>query len=182
MAWQLGFGDPTLAGWLITLSYLIAFGICIQVVSAHNNIFARKRSKQRLLWVIISLLMLFLALNKQLDLQTLLTDIGKSIFEKSALHEDRRKYQTLFVLSVASIFVIAIFAIFIELLTVLKKHLLAIAGLGLIALFILYRAASIHHFADFFEYEILSFQFRDFVEISGIILIILNGVFLLQKK
>ncbi len=69
--WSPQIGDPNVTGWLTVVSYLVCFGLAYMVTMR------LKGQRGRGLWVIITGLMLFLALNKQLDLQTALTATGR---------------------------------------------------------------------------------------------------------
>ena len=57
------------------------------------------------MWLLVTLLMALLCLNKQLDLQSLFTDIGRVISWKQGWYEERREFQKWFVLGVLGRFV-----------------------------------------------------------------------------
>ena len=51
-----------------------------------------------MLWFGLSILLLVLGINKQLDLQTLLTALGREIAQENGLYESRREIQLIFVI------------------------------------------------------------------------------------
>ena len=51
-------------------------------------------------WLTLALLLLFLGINKQLDLQTLLNDIGRRKARAEGWYGNRRYYQTMFIAAV----------------------------------------------------------------------------------
>ena len=84
IAWSPGIGDPTWIGWLITVAYFAAAWLCFAS-------FRRDR-----LWFVIGLAVVLLGFNKQLDLQTLLTQIGKQMANQEGWYDQRRQLQAVF--------------------------------------------------------------------------------------
>lgn len=106
--WHLVFGDPTLLGWLTLAAYLLAGLTCWR---AHrscrfgarmllNASPAEARHQERLAhwWVGLGALMILLGLNKQLDLQTLLTEVGKDMALAQGWYAGRKQVKLAFVL------------------------------------------------------------------------------------
>ena len=77
--WHLGIGDPTPMGWFIAFAYLAACLACASVWVAERRASRLGRPGSPLFWSVLTVLMLLLGVNKQLDLQTLLNDIGRRI-------------------------------------------------------------------------------------------------------
>lgn len=142
--WRPEIGDPTLSGWLITGAYALA---AITALAA-----ARRAGRapglaggSRSIWLLVTALMAFLGLNKQLDLQSLFTDIGRILSWKLNFYGQRREFQKWFVIgllaasSLGAIFVIIRFHKF------WRQHILLTSGLLLLSAFIVLRAVSFHH-------------------------------------
>src|SRR4051812_28194527 len=70
--WRPGIGDPTFIGWFTVFAYLGAAYLCWR--AAANSLTGQK---VRLFWIALAGTLLALGINKQLDLQTELTFIGK---------------------------------------------------------------------------------------------------------
>ena len=68
--WKPGIGDPTVYGWLTVAAYAIGALCCWR---ARRNAPPRERG----FWLVLTGIMAFLCVNKQLDLQTLLTDVAR---------------------------------------------------------------------------------------------------------
>lgn len=98
IAWRPGVGDPTVAGWSSVVLYL-ASGACALMVAVFLDRTGGGRSEMRF-WAVIAVLFGMLAVNKQLDLQTLFTDIGRIVAKRQGWYEDRAIVQGLFVTAV----------------------------------------------------------------------------------
>lgn len=81
--WTPGIGDPTVAGWVTVVVYFLAAWLCFR---ARGNVMPEGRW-----WLALSVLMLFLGFNKQVDLQTLFTDIGRDMAKAEGWYDDRRR-------------------------------------------------------------------------------------------
>jgi hypothetical protein len=87
--WREHAGDNTPMGWFITGLYLAGVGICTLCV---------KRSRQHALsgtwfWWVCVLALLLLGINKQLDLQMLLADLGRTYARSHAWYSLRKPVQ-----------------------------------------------------------------------------------------
>jgi hypothetical protein len=96
-------------------------------------------------WGLACLIMLVLGINKQLDLQSLLTEIGRDLAVTQGWYEQRRRYQLIFVLSVLAGGSVATLALAYVFRRVLRRLIGGILGLGVIVSFVVVRAASFHH-------------------------------------
>src|SRR3954468_15751872 len=70
--WRPGIGDPTLLGWTTVVAYFAAALACGRTAAA-------KGGRPTPFWSLLSLLLVFLGFNKQLDLQSVLTEIGRRL-------------------------------------------------------------------------------------------------------
>ena len=69
--WSPGIGDPGPVGWLTVIAYLAAAGFSVSLGAKHE-----RGALERAFWTISGVGLLFLAINKQLDLQSFLTAAG----------------------------------------------------------------------------------------------------------
>ncbi|MBN8630740.1 MAG: isopropylmalate isomerase [Rhodobacterales bacterium] len=141
--WRLGLGDNDAVGWLTVAVYLLAAVTSMRVALVLLGPDALVR-RERKFWGISALAMLLLAVNKQLDLQSLFTMIGRCNAQLMGWYDMRRVVQHDFILAVAG-FGILILAILAQLLRgILKRVWPALLGIGLVCIFVLIRAASFH--------------------------------------
>jgi hypothetical protein len=182
IGWQPTIGDPSFVGWFTVFAYFTAFLLSLKVCSINKYIFARKRNRQKQLWYLITALMLFLCINKQLDLQSFFTAFFRYIFKLTGLYEHRKEYQQLFIVGILILGLTISLAIVIELHQVIKKHLLAIAGIIFLMIFIVVRAASFHNVDEFIDYRFLGIRMNWILELAGISLILINSITLIKRK
>jgi hypothetical protein len=94
--WTPGIGDPTIGGWVTVALYLLASGSCW--ISAQKlGLEDIPRSNERRVWRVISVLFLALGINKQLDLQTALTEAGRVVAQYQGWYEQRQFVQLVFI-------------------------------------------------------------------------------------
>lgn len=158
--WTPGIGDPTVVGWLTVVAYGVAAMLCWRAS-------ARDRQSSRL-WSLLVMAMLLLGINKQLDLQSLFTAVGRHVAQVDHWYGDRRIVQHDFILAVlAAAVVMSLIA-----LLVVRRGSWAIKGasLGFILLcaFIVIRAASFHDMDAFLHVTILNLQWNHVLELGGI--------------
>lgn len=174
--WMMRIGDPTLAGWLTVGSYALCCILGWMVVRRIG------RGRVRVFWVVLTLAMAFLAVNKQLDLQSLLTALGRCVAQAQGWYEERRALQKEFIMMLLA----AIVALLALALWLMRRHLrqnaLAVLGLILVAGFVAIRAVSIHHFDSFLRGQFQSIRYNTILENAGLVLIALNALFLLRKR
>jgi len=87
--WSPQISDPTIWGWLTVVNYFGAFSCAAWAVRID-----RRRAN---FWIFVSLIMLALGINKQLDLQALLTVVGREIALQDGWYQDRRVFQKWFI-------------------------------------------------------------------------------------
>ena len=104
--WIPGIGDPTIGAWVTVALYLLASGSCW--ISAQKlRLEDIPRSNERRAWRAISVLLLALGINKQLDLQTALTAAGRVLAKNQGWYEQRQFVQLVFIALAVMICLIA---------------------------------------------------------------------------
>lgn len=166
--WQQSIAKADVADWITVAAYLIAAVLSIQ---ASKQAWLRREPRNNIFWRVTAGILVFLSVNELLDLQTLLTAIGRQHAVQNGWYGQRRHVQYLFIigLSVAA----AIAGIFMFLLTRRAHNAvrLALVGLVLIGLFVLFRAASFHHFDEVRSRGNPAFNLGSIQEILGILLV-----------
>lgn len=179
--WTPGIGDASFMGWFTVLAYLGCAIYALQVFRQADEIFSVPVARQKLLWLALAVMMLLLGLNKQLDLQSLLTDIARILSKEQGWYSERRAFQKMFILGIVAVGSVAIVALFFVYFRVIKQHMIAIVGLGLLMIFIVVRATSFHHFDYFLKSDFLGLRFNWLLELSGIGLVAWNAKQLLIR-
>jgi len=142
--WQPGLKDPYLSSWIMVLIYLVAAVLAFTM--AGKGMFPDSaRRRERLFWVLIAGLLLALAINKQADLQSLLTAFGRCLAKSQGWYDQRRMVQLVFfqVLGVSAIG--GVCTLIWGLRRRLHANALPLLGLAFVAIFILSRAADTYH-------------------------------------
>lgn len=170
--WHPGIGDPTVLGWFTVLVYLFALTVCV--------VAARRLSPSAFWWWVAAVLA-FLAVNKQLDLQSWITEIGRDLARRDGWYEHRHRVQIALVVGLCSLFVVL--ALFWGL--VLRSHWRDqwLVGLGLCGLmgFIVLRAASFHHVDAWLFRTFLGMRWNGWMEIGALLLIALGAGMALRR-
>jgi len=167
--WRPTIGDPTFMGWLTVGSY---FGCAI--LGAIIVFVNRKRDRGFLFfWSTISLLMILLGINKQLDLQSLLTEVGRQIARAQGWMGDRRIVQFWFIVcfGITAVGIFLLFVIIIK--DLFRRFALAFVGIFFLLGFIIIRASSFHHFQEFLGFRFFELKMNWVLELTGIYLIFL---------
>lgn len=169
--WSPGLGDNNIMGWLTVLVYLVAGVLSLRAARAMAEDALSRR--ERLFWAIAGAVMLFLAVNKQLDLQSLVTMIGRCHAQLAGWYNDRRAVQKLFILLVAAGGLGAVGLLALLLRGILNRVWLALLGLGFVCLFVVIRAASFHHVDILISSTVLGFKMNWALELPGPLMVIL---------
>ncbi len=178
IGWQPQIGDPTIAGWFTVFSYFLAAALAFRVrygTSADNQ-------NLRLFWQMISLLMLALGVNKQLDLQSLLTALGKYYAHRQGWYSHRQGIQVAFILLILCLGITGLVFGFRRFREILKDNRLAFTGVIFLLVFVLIRASSFHHMDRLIGTRMLGLKMNWLLELTGIYCIILNAIRLCPDK
>ncbi|MBI5891014.1 MAG: hypothetical protein HZB47_10080 [Nitrosomonadales bacterium] len=169
--WSPGIGDPTIVGWLTVALYALAAVLCWRAARKCRKPPQPNKTMLPLetkLWWFLSIALGFLCINKQLDLQTAFTEIGRMISRREGWYAERRMYQEMFI---AGLVLGGAFCACLLLALTWKMSRpikLAMAGLCLLGVFILARASSFHHFDLFIGSSVLGIRWNWILEITGI--------------
>ena len=133
--WRPGIGDPSPMGWFTVAAYALAAFLAWRAW----------RFERRRIWLGVAVAMALLCANKQFDLQSLFTDIGREVARSFDQYENRRRFQRVFVIGL-----LAVVAVFAPLFAwkhraFLAGHKLLAAGFVFLLTFIVVRAISFHH-------------------------------------
>src|SRR5262245_11297089 len=168
--WIPRIGDPTIGGWITVVLYLLAAGSCW--ISAQKLGLGDFGSNERRAWRAISGLFLALGINKELDLQTALTEAGRLLAHYQGWFEQRQYVQLTFIALVAIICLIAAITLLFWTRSTSGHTRLALIGTTIVLDFVLSRAASFRHRDQFIGQRILGLRWNWVLEMSGISLVL----------
>jgi hypothetical protein len=159
--WKPQIGDPTVYGWLTVAAYAAAALFCWR---AHLG---APRAERRA-WLGLALLMAFLAVNKQLDLQSLVTAVGRGMAKAEGWYERRRPIQAFFIIAMAGAGVVSVALILRSYRRASLALQGALAGAILLLVFILIRASSFEKMDHFINSSISGARANHVMELGGI--------------
>jgi len=170
--WRPTIGDPSFMGWFTVASYFLC-AVLSSILALTNQGIDRRSF---LFWCVISLLMIMLGINKQLDLQSLFTEIWRQIARAQGWMDRRRIVQFWFIVVFGSV-AIAAFLLFVGIKPDLfKRFPLAFAGLFFLLCFIVIRAAGFHHFDEILGFRLFGAKMNWLLELTGIYTVFVAGL------
>lgn len=175
LQWSPGIGDPDITGWLTVLSYLVCFALAL-AVSMRNP-----PGTARGLWLTLVPVLGFLAVNKQLDLQTALTATGRCMAQADGWYDNRWIVQIAFILGLILIVLLALMLALRSLRGRLHSNGLAMLGATVLCGFVLVRAVGFHHVDSLINMNFARIRFNFWFENTGLVLIALNALLLLRQ-
>jgi hypothetical protein len=140
LGWSPGVGDPTVVGWVTAAAYL-----AVALLAVANARLARRNEEGAGFWLALAVVASVLGLNKQLDLQSLLTAAGREVAVAIGWYGRRRVIQAVFVGLLAA-GVVGVVGSLIRLRSrTSRAYVLTILGVVGLTAFVLARAATFHH-------------------------------------
>lgn len=176
LRWSPGVGDPTVAAWITVGSYCLCALLAVLILRRPRP------PAERLFWCVILAVTILLGINKQLDLQILLTAIGRCISRDQGWYSERRAFQVEFIRVLLATTVTLLIVAMWLMRRHLRRNALALLGLGFTAGFVAIRAISFSHFDAFiYSRTLLTLRFNFLLENAGLLLIAVNAVALLRR-
>ena len=170
--WHIGVNDPTVLGWIATIEYFWVCLLCMQA-SRFTGLSERRITTA---WGIVAILILFLGVNKQLDLQTLLKIASKRIVVSWGWYEERRSLEIIFLIVFATA-LLSFFSYFgCKSGAFFRQNPLMLVGSLLLLLFVLVRACSAEHVDTLFGVNLYRPKWRWLLELGGLACIGLAAV------
>jgi hypothetical protein len=156
--------------WLALAGYLVAAGLCLW----------RWRGvppgRERWFWLLAGLAMLALGLNKELDLQTQLTALGRQMARDGGWYAERRAVQRAFIMAGGGLTLLLLAGLAWMVRGLGTAVLVTLAGLGLLGLFVVLRAASFHHVDTMLRVPLFGLRRHAVLELAGIAVVILGAL------
>lgn len=171
--WRTAVAGADMADWVTVAAYLITAALAAR---AAGIAWMRREGSERLFWRVAAILLLFLGINELLDLQALLTAVGKNYAKAGGWYEQRRGVQFVFIIALAASSVVLGMATIWLARRMHRSIWLALMGLGFIGLFILLRAASFHHLDQWLGGGMPRFNYGSIQEMAGILIVAAGAV------
>lgn len=169
--WTPGIGDPTVGGWLTVALYLVTAVVCWRLAKRLRTA-GSDMGIEALVWAAVALMFLALGINKQLDLQSALTEIGRVIAFSQGWYERRETVQFYFIIVVAIVCLAVAAALFVLVRRAPAPAWLAMLGTVFVLTFVAIRAASFHHVDRFLGSTVLELRWNWILEMGGILIVL----------
>jgi len=166
--WRPGIGDPTVMGWVTVVAYFIAAIGCFRASWCEPRPDGTRRARPSAFWLVLAGLMIALGINKQLDLQSLATQIGRDVIKSRALYRQRHIFQVGFILTIALACAGSLAALLWAARRGLQRRWPALLGMLFILSFVVVRAASFHHVDAFLAASVGGLKWNWILELGGI--------------
>ena len=119
-------------------------------------------------WFALCGVMVFLGFNKQLDLQSCFTQVGRDMAKSEGWYEERRAVQGIFVVVMAILGGLTIAGAWWYIRGAWRRYRVAFFGIIYLVTFVIMRAASFHHMDVFIQSTFLGMAFNHILELGGI--------------
>ncbi len=187
--WHPGIGDPTWLGWITVAAYVGMAGWAwwiwrraqARVTPGRDTArdggspARRKLQAPHHFWLGMAVILGFLAINKQLDLQSWFTEVARDHAQDHGWYERRHEMQTLFIVVVAcALLLISTVAAYL-LWPLDGPRATALGGLIMLSHFIVVRASSFHAVDALLSRTAWGMRLNGWMELGGIALIALGA-------
>lgn len=166
--WLATIAKPDAADWVTVAAYLLATALTLRAASHASK---SRQPRERRFWQIVAGLLVFLAINELLDLQTLLTIAGRAHAKASGWYGSHRAAQYAFVIMLTC----ATAGAGLTMLWLTRRAdfavRVALVGLAFIGLFVILRAASFHHLDKLLGGGAPQFNWGSLQEMIGIAIV-----------
>ncbi|WP_156348025.1 hypothetical protein [Sphingomonas sp. Leaf231] len=166
--WTPGIGDPGAIGWFTVAGYLMA-AVCCSLAGWRR---AGVSGRSRAFWGMLALTMLALGINKQLDLQSFLTQVARDMARSGGWYGARRALQAAFMSALALSGAVLVFVIWRHRSVLHCNMRIAIFGLFLVVAYVIFRAASFHHAGLGIDLPDTIRNSRWLLEVGGIVIVV----------
>lgn len=170
-AWAPGLGDRDLYGYAMTVVHLVAAALAV-TVAVKGPFRSRSPRAERWLWAIGATVLVALAVNKQLDLQSMLVAAARCVALNENWYETRREYQTAIIQGLVIAAAIVVPTLIFLLRNAVAGNLAFVLSMSALVTFVLLRAISFHHLDTVFGTDVMSFRLHRLIEVAALAVII----------
>lgn len=174
-AWSPGIGDPTPGGWITVLFYACAAWACYRATSRMRRLHSTLDRNETLIWSTLLAGMVILGINKQLDLQSALTEIARTSAVAHGWYEKRQQYQEAFVAAMPIVGATVLAAMMVLAWETPWSTRLACAGAAGLVVFVAIRAASFHEVDEALRRQLAGLTLNWILEMGSLAVIIVGA-------
>jgi hypothetical protein len=168
--WAPGIGDPTVLGWFTVAAYAGVAALC-----GWNARRARGFPVEQRVWIALALLLVVLAINKQLDLQSWFTTVGREHARQQGWYAHRQAVQVAFIVALVAASISVLLLLYFALGAAWRRYSLVACGLVLLLAFIVIRAATFHHVDLLLHVQLGALRLNHVMELGAIALVALGA-------
>ena len=168
--WEAGIGDPSVLGWLTFVGYgAAAFASvnCARGVSL---------GREHWFWCVAAGFLLVLAANKQLDLQTLIVQIGRDVAIQQGWYAERRSAQLAFIVMLLAVAAASAAWLWFHVRGLAAVTRVAAFGLAMLVIFTGVRGSSFHHIDQLLGTDVDGVLLHRLMEVVGVTLVLTAAV------
>lgn len=171
--WKDKAGDPTVLGWLVTALYLGTAGLCL------SNVRGRRKNTHtasyQWFWWFLGLTLLFLGINKQLDFQMLLADVGRTYARTLGWYRTRKPVQIRAVALAASLSLGFLGVVLYQLRRAPRSTWCALGGLLLLVGLVSAHLVSLHRLEHILRRPLLGLPLGTLLEIGATMVVAVSA-------
>ena len=162
-------------GWVTVGVYILAAASAL-LVAWRGRFPAETARRERIFWTLAAVLLLFLAVNKQLDLQSALTAAARCLAQAQGWYQDRRVVQIAFIIGLLVAGVMGLIFLAWLLRGTMRRTGLALLGLCVVTVFVLVRAAGFHHMDILINETVGGVRLNWVLELPGPLIVLLTAM------
>lgn len=178
-------GHLTALGWttfaLYSAAALLSFrAAIISNRGRRSTIIGERFSETVRIWSGLGVMLAALGLNKVMDLQTLLNQLGRDLAGEEIIYAHRAALRVLFFLGFIAVVIAVLAVVALRFSAAVgrfaRRQPLAAGGCVLIGIYILLRAAAIEHVDQMLGFELERIPFLWLLEAGGLLLVIIQSL------
>jgi len=177
--WSPGIGDPTVGGWVTVFLYAWAAWMSLRVLQRDRKQRIVLSVNEKTIWRLMMLGMIALGINKQLDLQSGLTELARILAHEQGWYGNRRQYQEAFIVAIAIMGLTAVAAMAVLVWRAPAPTMCACAGAVGLLIFVAIRATSFHGVDDMLGWRLSGLTLNWLLEMGSLLVI---GWFALKRS
>ena len=170
--WVPSIGDPTIIGWVTVIIYFFVALLCFNSYRSTKSIaLDTNHTSNKKFWLFLTLFLIALGINKQLDLQTLFTHLGRSISIEQGWYSNRHIVQVTFIILIGLIGTTGLIFLFKTYKNTVSEIKIVLMGCMILFSFILIRASSFHHMDIFINFKLFGAKMNWVLELGSLTII-----------
>ena len=170
-SWSPGIGDPTVGGWLTVILYAWAAWLSFRVLQRDRHQRIVLGVNEKTVWRLMMAGMIALGINKQLDLQSAMTELGRLIALEQGWYGNRRQVQEAFIVAVPIVGLTALAAMTVLVWKAPAATWWACAGATGLLVFIAIRATSFHRVDEMLGWRMAGLPLNWVLEMGSLLVI-----------